>query len=202
MGQVDEVKSGRAASYRKDLGAVYRFLRSPLDGKYPRPMSNAGDWLAALGAVLFIIAVFALPWMRLRVDIFGSSVYSENFGLFVSPWAWGMVGVLVIMVTGLWFVQTRGAVILGAGIYCLVFNIIFYVGAWHKVNAIIGDIVALVRGVPYVGGLLGEVVTEVSKRILHVNVSTGYYLFIPAGVLLVAGGAVRLLASRETSHAS
>ncbi|MBK5094027.1 MAG: hypothetical protein JJE48_11005 [Actinobacteria bacterium] len=193
---MEEERSGRATSYREDLGAVYKFLRSPLDGKYPRPMSNAGDWLAAVGIVLFIVAVFVLPWMRLRVDVFGSSVYSENFGLFVSPWAWGMVAVLVITVAGLWFVQTRGAVILGAGIYCLVFNIIFYIGAWQKVNAIIGDVVALVRGVPYFGGLLGEVVTEVSKRILHVNVSAGYYLFIPAGILLAAGGGVRLLASR------
>jgi hypothetical protein len=113
-----------------------------------------------------------------------------------------MVAVLVIMVAGLWFVQTRGAIILGAGIYCLVFNIIFYIGAWQKVNAIIGDIVALFRGVPYLGGLLGKVVTEVSKRILHVNVAAGYYLFIPAGILLVAGGVVRLLASRgETDEA-
>ena len=199
---MEEEKPGRATSYKEDMGAVYKFLRSPLDGRYPRPMSNAGDWLAAVGIVLFIIAVFALPWMRLRLDVFGSGVYSENFGLFTSPWAWGMVAVLVIMVAGLWFVQTRGAIILGAGIYCLVFNIIFYIGAWQKVNAIIGDIVALFRGVPYLGGLLGKVVTEVSKRILHVNVSAGYYLFIPAGILLVAGGVVRLLASRgETDEA-
>ncbi|MCJ7745641.1 MAG: hypothetical protein MUP40_05055, partial [Actinobacteria bacterium] len=125
--------------------------------------------------------------------------YGEDYGLFVSPWAWGMVAILVIIAAGLWFVQTRGAVIMAAGIYCLVFNIIFYIGAWQKVNAIIGDIVALVRGVPYFGGLLRKVVTEATKQILHVNVSAGYYLFIPAGIFLVAGGAVRLLASHGAS---
>lgn len=197
---MEEEKSGRATSYKEDLGAVYKSLRSPLDGRYPRPMSNGGDWLAALGIALFIIAVFALPWMRITVNVFGRSVYSENYGLFVSPWAWGMVAVLVIMTAGLWFVQTRGAVILGAGIYCLVFNIIFYIGAWQKINAIIGDTVGLVRSVPYFGGLLGKVVTEITKRVLHVNVSAGYYLFIPAGILLIAGGAVRLLASRGASY--
>ena len=162
-------------------------------------MSNAGDWLAALGMLIFIIAVFALPWMKLTVNVFGTGVYSKNFGLFVSPWAWGMVALLVIMAAGLWFVQTRGAIILGAGVYCLVFNIIFYIGAWQKVNAIIGDIVALVRSVPYFGGLLRKVVAEATKQILHVDVSAGYYLFIPAGIFLIAGGAVRLLASHGAS---
>jgi hypothetical protein len=179
--------------------AVRRFLWSPLDGRYRRPMSNAGDWLALMGMILFTISVFALPWIRLTVNVFGQSVYSESFGLFVSPWAWGMVAVLVIMAAGLWFVQTRGAVILGSGIYCLVFIIVFYIGAWQKVNAIIGDIVALIRSVPFLGGLLGGVFTEVSKRALRVDVSAGYYLFIPAGILLVAGGAVRLLGSTGVS---
>ena len=196
---MEQEKSGRGTSYKEDLGAFYKSFRSPLDGRYPRPMSNAGDWLAALGIVLFVVAVFALPWMRLTVNVFGSRVFSESFGLFASPWAWGMVAVLVVMTAGLWFVQTRGAVILGAGIYCLVFNIIFYIGAWQKVTAIIGDIVGLVRSVPYFGGLFGKVITEVSKRVLHVNVSAGYYLFIPAGILLIAGGTVRLLASRGAS---
>lgn len=196
---MEDERSGSVTSYKEEPGAVCEVLRSPLDGKYPRPMSNAGDWLAALGIVLFAVAVFALPWMRLSVNVLGRSVYGEDYGLFVSPWAWGMVAILVIIAAGLWFVQTRGAVIMAAGIYCLVFNIIFYIGAWQKVNAIIGDIVALVRGVPYFGGLLRKVVTEATKQILHVNVSAGYYLFIPAGIFLVAGGAVRLLASHGAS---
>jgi hypothetical protein len=193
---MEDKKSGSATSFKEDLGAVSKVMRSPLDSGYPRPMSNAGDWLAALGMALFVVSVFALPWMRITVNVFGRSVYSENYGLFVSPWAWGMVAVLVVIAAGLWFVQTRGTVILGAGIYCLVFNVIFYIGAWQKINAITGDIMGLVRSVPYFGGILGKAVAEITKRVLHVNVSAGYYLFIPAGILLIAGGTVRLLASR------
>jgi hypothetical protein len=191
---VEDKRSGIATSRKRDLAAVNGFLRSPLDGKYQRPMSNAGDWLAALGAVLFIVAVFALPWIRLSINVFGRTLYGADYGLFVSPWAWGMVAVLAIMAAGFWFVQTRGALIIAVGAYCLIFNIVFFIGAWQKINAIIGDIVGLARSVPFVGGLLGKVFTEVTKRVLHVNVSAGYYLFIGAGILLLTGGVVRLMA--------
>jgi len=113
-------------------------------------------------------------------------------GLFVSPWAWVMVFVLLVILCGLWFVQTRGAVLLGAGVFCLVFNLIFYIGARNKINAIIGDIVALVRRLPILGPFLGELVREISKNVLSVSLAPGYYLLIPAGVLLIAGGSLRL----------
>jgi len=86
-------------------------------------------------------------------------------------------------------------VILGAGFYCVIFSIIFYVGAWQKVNAIIGDIVGLARSVPLIGRLLGTVITEITKRTLHVGLSSGYYLSIAAGIILIVGGAIRLSAS-------
>jgi hypothetical protein len=192
---MEDKKTDSAPLHKKKWGSVYGFLRSPLDGKYPLPMRNAGDWIAALGVALFVVAVFALPWIKLSVSAFGSSLHSQEFGLFVSPWAWGMVALLVIMAAGLWFTQARGAVILGAGVCCVIFSIIFYVGAWQKVNAIIGDIVGLARSVPLIGQLLGTVITEITKRILHVGLSSGYYLSIAAGIILIVGGAIRLSAS-------
>ena len=192
---MEDKETDGAPLHKKKRGSVYGFLRSPLDGRYPLPMRNAGDWIAALGVALFVVAVFALPWIKLSVSALGSSLYSQEFGLFVSPWAWGMVALLVIMAAGLWFTQARGAVILGAGFYCVIFSIIFYVGAWQKVNAIIGDIVGLARSVPLIGRLLGTVITEITKRTLHVGLSSGYYLSIAAGIILIVGGAIRLSAS-------
>jgi len=192
---MEDKETDGAPLHKKKRGSVYGFLRSPLDGRYPLPMRDAGDWIAALGVALFVVAVFALPWIKLSVSAFGSSLYSQEFGLFVSPWAWGMVALLVIMAAGLWFTQARGAVILGAGFYCVIFSIIFYVGAWQKVNAIIGDIVGLARSVPLIGRLLGTVITEITKRTLHVGLSSGYYLSIAAGIILIVGGAIRLSAS-------
>lgn len=180
------------------IGSVAGFFTSPLASGYPSIMKNSGDWLASAGAVLFIVAVFGLSWIRIRISAFGSEIAQADYGLFVSPWAWGMVVVLVAIVAGLWFVQTRGVILIGAGIYCLLFNVIFFIGAWHKINAIIGDIVGLARSVPFVGSLLGQIVTEITKRVLDVNLLIGFYLFIPAGVLLLAGGCVRLAsASKE-----
>ena len=97
---------------------IVKFFASPLDGVYPAPMRELADWSSLAGIVLFIIAVFALPWLTIGVkNLLGISKalgLSKSFGLFVSPWAWLMVAALVAMVAGLWFVQTRGAMLLAA----------------------------------------------------------------------------------------
>lgn len=184
-----------------DKNSFVRFLEEPIKGRYAPPMTHVGDYLAATGSVLFIVSVFFLKWITVGAkdvfdlgERFGWKIPEQQYGLFVSPWAWVMVGVLVVLVLGIYFVQTRGGVTLAVGIFCLIFNVVFYIGAWQKINAIIGDIVQLVRAVPIVGNLLGEAVNTLAKSLLSVHVSVGYWLFIPAGALLVAGGALRLAA--------
>jgi hypothetical protein len=186
---------------------VTDFFTSPLRSKYPSPMTHIGDYVAALGVVFFIVSVFALSWISVGVkDVLGIGhalgVKSpqKTYGLFVSPWAWVMVGVLVIIICGIWFVQTRGGITLGAGIFCLLFNVIFFIGAWHKINAIIGDIVSLAKSIPFIGEALGQFVGQLAKSLLSVHVSVGFWLFIPAGLLLAAGGALRIVSKpRELS---
>lgn len=174
-------------------------MLSPLRGQYPPPMTQIGDYFAAAGVVLFIISVFFLKWITVGFkdvlglgDALGMQAPQKQYGLFVSPWAWVMVGVLVALVLGIYFVQTRGGITLGLGIFCLLFNVVFYIGAWQKINAIIGNVVDLMKAIPFVGEMLGEAVSALAKTLLNVNVSVGYWLFIPAGVLLVAGGVMRL----------
>lgn len=178
--------------YRRAAGAVSRFFRSPLQSVYAPPMTQPGDWFGASGVVLFAISIFALPWITIGAEAMGYKVYETNYGLFVSPWAWVMVAVLVVAVAGLWFVQTRGGVVLGAGIFCLIFSVVFYIGAWKKIHAIIGDVVSLAKSVPFIGDLLGDVILGLTKNMLTVHVAPGYWLLIPAGILLVVGGAIRM----------
>jgi hypothetical protein len=183
-------KAGMQEADQNNGNIVLRFFSSPLRSKYPPPMTHIGDYFAVAGLVLFCISVFGLDWMAVGVkDLLGIGKTlgikgpRVGYGLFVSPWAWGMVAVLVITVAGVWFVQTRGGITLGAGIYCLVFNVVFFIGAWHKINAIIGDIAKVARNVPFIGQMLGEAVNT---------------LFIPAGLLLVTGGALRLASRPRT----
>lgn len=179
---------------------IAEFLRSPLDGRYAPPMRIAGDWLSATGVLLFAVSVFALPWITVGVkDVFGIGealgvgAPKKSYGLFVSPWAWLMVVVLVFMLAGLWLVQTRGMVLMGAGALCLVFNVVFFIGAWKKINAIIGDVVNLARSIPFIGDMLGQAISEAAKSMLEVKVAPGFWLFVPAGVLLILGGVMRLM---------
>jgi hypothetical protein len=178
---------------------VIRFLASPLHGRYLPPMSQVGDYFTVAGIVAYAVSIFALDWMKVGLkdvfglrNTFGIKGPEMKYGLFVSPWAWVMVAVLVLIVCGFWFVQTRGGITLGAGIFCLVFDVVFFIGAWHKINAIIGDVVKLARSVPFIGDSLGEVVNVLVEDYLSVRVSTGYWLLIPAGALLIVGGALRL----------
>jgi hypothetical protein len=103
-----------------------------------------------------------------------------------------MVAALVAMVAGLWFVQTRGAILLAAGIYCILFDIVFYVGVWKKVNGIIGDVVSLAKSIPFVGELLRQAILQLVKSVLIIHVAAGFWLFMPAGLLLIIGGLFRL----------
>lgn len=195
----------------KQENSFVRFMKSPLRGRYPKPMESPGDWLVAGGVVLFAISVFALPWMTLGIrtqamELFGfdipeKTIYTHGYGLFVSPWAWAMLAILVAVLGGMWFVQTQGGIALGAGIYCIAFNVIFFIGVWKKINGIIGDIVSLAKSVPIFGDLLGKILTELTKNLLDVHVAVGYYLFIPAGLLLIAGGVWRLVQGLRTGGA-
>ena len=183
------------------------FVTSPLHGRYPPPLTHVGDYLAVVGLALFVVSVFFLNWITVGFKdvlglgrVLGMQAPRKSYGLFVSPWAWVMVGVLVAAVLGIYFVQTRGGLTMGLGIFCLLFNVVFYIGAWQKINAIIGNVVELAKEVPVVGAMLGEAVQNLAKTLLTVQVSAGYWLFLPAGLLLVAGGALRL-ASRPRESA-
>jgi len=196
---------GEAARGRNQL---VRFFTEPLSGEYPAPMRIYGDWFSAAGLVLFAVAVFALPWLKVGLkdvlgigSAFGVKSPTKSYGLFVSPWAWLMVAVLVAIIAGLWFVRTRGGITLGAGILCLVFNVVFFIGVWKKVNGIVGDVVSLARSIPFLGELLGSAVSQLVKSMLVVHVAAGYWLFIPAGVLLIVGGSLRLVTGRGTGEA-
>lgn len=189
-------------------GGIGRFMAAPLGSDHP-PMTLAGDWLSAAGALLFAVSLFALPWLTVGLrDVFGIGTAlgvrppQNSYGLFVSPWAWLLVLVLALVLGGLWFVQSRGVVSLLAGVFCLGFNVVFFIGVWQKINAIIGDVVSLARSIPFIGELLGRAVTELAKGMLDVNVAPGFWLFVPAGLLLVAGGALRLAASRRALRAT
>ncbi|MBN1289984.1 MAG: hypothetical protein JXA49_10155 [Actinobacteria bacterium] len=160
------------------------------------PFRNPGDWLVLTGLLFFAVSVFALNWISVSAKPFGAEVYREGYGLFVSPWAWSMVVVLGITLAGLWFVQTRGLVVLGSGLYCIAFSILFYIGTWMRIRAIIGDVVKLARSVPFIGGVLGDIAADFMKNQLAIKVDVGYWLFIPAGLLLTAGGLVRLLGNK------
>lgn len=184
---------------RGAMESVVGFFRSPLRSDYPGPLSVPEDYAALAGMVVFVIATFALPWINVRFNILGQQIYSQRFNLFVSPWAWFMIVVLLAIAAGMWFVQTRGCIVLGAGIYCLVFSVVFYIGAWLKVKAIIGDVVGLARGVPYIGKLLGDLIQDITKNNLKVDVTWGFYLLIPAGVLLVVAGILRLRRQKATA---
>lgn len=174
------------------MGSVEDFFSSPLRSGYPRTLSVPEDYAAVAGIVVFTIAAFALPWINVSFRLLGQDIYSQRFNLFVSPWAWLMIVVLLAMIAGLWFVQARGWIFIGTGIYCLVFNVIFYIGAWLKVRAIIGDVVELARGIPFIGKILGDLIQDITKKNLNVDVTWGFYLLIPAGVLLIVAGVLRL----------
>ncbi len=177
------------------------FWTVPLKGRYPPPMSMAGDWLAAVGVIVFFVSVCFLPWITVGVKdvlgiqkMLGIKVPSASYGLFESPWAWAMLGVLAVMLCGMYFVQTRGALVLGAGIFCVLFDVLFYIGAWQKINAIIGDVVEIARGIPVIGDALGEMLISLTKQYLSVKVAAGWWLMLPAAVLLILGASLRLAA--------
>lgn len=196
--EVNQVEDVTASGPRNRLA---RFVTSPLHGRYPRPMCITADWVASAGIVLYAVSAFALPWMTVGLkDVLGLEKTlgikspRESFGLFASPWVWLTVVVMAAVLAGLWFVQTRGWVAIGAGAFCLLFNVVFFIGAWMKINGIIGDVISLARSVPFIGDMLGELIRELTKGMLDVRVSIGFWLFIPAGLLLIAGGLLRLRA--------
>lgn len=173
------------------------------DGLQP-VFKNPGDWVAIAALVPFFVSVFGLKWISVgvRVNVFGRELVDEkltSLGMLEVPWYW--VALLLIVLAAFigcfFFVKARGGVTLGAGLYFLIFNVLFFVGAWYKINAIIGDITATARSVPFVGELLGNLVKQISKNVLVVRLGPGYWVFIAAGVLLVVGGSLRLAAGHS-----
>lgn len=184
------------------------FFSSPMRSEQASPMKDPGDWIAAAGLIVLVIAVFALPWLRIIVKI----PYLEptgEYGLFVSPWAWGLVFVMLVVLAGIWFVQTRGWLTIGAGAFCLIFNVIFFFGVWYKINAVIGDLLSLARHIPVIGYYFGPMienllrelgVDEFIKQGLDVSMRSGYWVFMVGGILVLTGGIVRLVNSIRSSR--
>lgn len=171
---------------------VKTFITSPLHSEYSPPFRDWGDWLTLAGLAFFCVSVFALDWIKVSVKTaLVSQEASEGFGLFESPWAWVTVVAFIMVLAGLWFVQARGLPAFITGLYCLAFSIIFYIGAWMKIRTIIGDIMELVRGIPFIGYVLEDLAAELIDKFLSVDVAIGYWLFIPAGLLITAGGFIR-----------
>lgn len=173
------------------MDKVKEFFTSPLHSKYFAPFRDWGDWLTLAGILLFCISVFALDWIRISVKMPLANEVSEGFGLFKSPWAWVTVVALCVVLAGLWFVQTRGLAAAVTGLYCIAFSVIFYVGAWLKIRSIIGDVLELVRGIPFIGYLLEDLAANLIDKYMAISVDIGYWLFIPAGLLITVGGIVR-----------
>lgn len=180
-------------------GRLKAFVTAPLGGGLARPMTLVGDYVALAGIVLYAVCIFGLPWMTVGIkDVtgigrtLGLEGPSMSFGLFNSPWAWALVALLALAVAGLWFTQARGWISIGTGAFCLVFVVMFFIGAWQKINAIIGDVVSFARSIPFIGEMLGQLVGDLAKQYLSVRVSIGYWLFVPAGLMLLAGGVMRL----------
>jgi hypothetical protein len=172
--------------------------------RYQSVLKNPGDWVALAALVPLFVGAFALPWISVNVKVraFGTTLVDRRvvtLKLFQAPWYWMAIlfAVLAAAVACFFLVRTRGAVTLGAGVYFLLFTLLFFFGAWYKINAIIGDITGTVRELPFVGQYLGALVSEISKRVLVVRLQSGYYVFITAGLLFVVGGALRLFTGTE-----
>lgn len=169
-------------------------------GRYQPVFRNPGDWVALAALAPFLLSVLALPWLSvtIRVRAFGTTLVDQkviSLKLFDVPWYWTalLFALLGVFIACFFMVRTRGAVTTGVGACFLLFNVLFFVGAWYKINAIIGDISGTVGGLPLVGRYLGALVSEISKRVLVVRLESGYYVFIAAGLLLAAGGVLRLV---------
>jgi len=163
---------------------------------------NPGDWIVVISLILFLISVFALSWISigLNFNVFGRSLIRRNLktlGILDIPWYWLVILLVVAAaaLAGLFFPTLKGALSIVAGVYFIIFSIIFYFGAWYKINAVIGDVVSLVRELPFVGSYLGALVGEITKKVLVVRFLSGYFLFIVASVAMLAGGIVRLFSS-------
>lgn len=174
----------------------------PLHSRFRRPMTAWYDYLSLAGLVVFAISLFATYWINVTISVPNlltdkQVTASQGYGLFESGWGWVALAVFIAVVAGLWFVQFRGLLSLGAGIYCLSFTVLFSIGVWWRINAIIGDYESFARTIPLVGNLIADLLVFLAKEYLDVSVSTGFWLFIPAGVLLVAGGLFRYLDSRR-----
>ncbi len=161
---------------------------------------NAGDWIVIISLALFLISVFALSWISIGLNFraFGRSLVRRNLrtlGILDIPLYWFVVLLVVAAAAavGLFFPSLKGALSVGAGVYFIIFAVIFYFGAWYKINAVIGDVISTVRELPFVGEYLGVLVSEITKRALVVRFNSGYFLFIIAAVAMFSGGIVRLL---------
>jgi hypothetical protein len=175
------------------------------DGERYQPVfRNPGDWVALASIVPFVVSVFVLKWIAvsLRVPSYVPLVgglesrrLRKTVGLLEIPWYWILLVLLVLaaFIVCFFLIRTRGWVTLGAGLFYLLFAVLFFFGAWYKINAIIGDIMDIFAKLPLIGPILKDALSQLTKDALVVRFQPGYYVFIAAGALLAAGGLLRLL---------
>lgn len=171
--------------------------------RYQPVFRTPGDWVAMVAVIPFLVSAFALEWVVVRVRIpsyvpliggIESRSLKTSVGLLDIPWFWVLVLFLILaaFLVCFFLVRTRGAVTLGAGVLFLLFAVVFFFGAWYKINAIVGDLMNLFTDIPFIGPLLKESLTRFTKDALVVSFQPGYYLFIASGAMLAIGGALRL----------
>ncbi len=170
-----------------------------------KPFSKPGDWVAGLGFVVAAVSCLAFPWLGISVDlgglqIFKGEVRSIRFTELPCYWLVLMaiiwVAAVVLLVIG---PKWRGWVAVGAGGLYAAFSVVFFFGAWYKVHAIVGDIASLLKKVPFIGGRLAQLFEELTKSMISLHFKVGYFLFIAAALLLIAGGVWRLVSVRRES---
>ena len=171
-----------------------------------KPFANAGDWPAAGGLLAAAVSFFALPWLGVtaNIDPLGYKLFNgevKSVSLLQLPWYWtAMLFVTWVAVAAfLLLPRSRGGVSLGVGGLYAAFAIVFFFGAWYKLHVVVGDIASILKGVPYIGGKLADMFEQATRNIVGLRVKSGYFLFIAAAVLLIAGGAVRLWTGRSAA---
>jgi len=171
-----------------------------------KPFSNIGDYLTAGGLVVAIISFLALPWLGVNANVgaLGFQLYNgelKSISFTQLPWYWILIMFVVWagVAVFLFLPKARGGVALGVGCAYAAFTVAFFFGAWYKVHAIVGDIAAALKQIPYVGTRLAALFEEATKNLISLKLKAGYWVFVVAALLLIAGGVVRLTTGRRAA---
>lgn len=171
------------------------------EGQPPGMFRSAGDYLLAAAVVMSALSLFWLDWMKagistgaLGIDL--GTTWIRTLRLTDTPWYWFVLLVLILLpaIASLFLPRLQGLPPVVSGVLFVMFGVLFLFGVWYRINGIIGDLAALIRAVPYVGNLLGDAFTGLTRRMVQVELQPGYYLFLCSGLLMVAGGLARFLA--------